>query len=318
MTKLRILSILFLPLAAAHADTFGSGANTFTMDFVTIGNPGNAADTNPAGYGSVGYTYRMGIHEVSNSMLSAFNALRINPQSDPQLPTGDVSTPLFSGANKPSYLLTWNAAARFVNWLNTSKGYSAAYNITTTGLGSLNDNITLWTNLDAGYDAANPFRNSNAHYFLPSENEWYKAAYYDPNKSGGAGYWDYATGSNTAPTAVAGGIASGTAVYNLQANPADVTNAGGLSPYGTMAQNGNQWEWCETGFTAPNNEANEGRVIRGGNYNSVPVLLPPSNRYSAGPSLFETNGFRVASVPEPSALLLTLIGTLGVVTRRRR
>lgn len=43
---------LALPLAAAHADTFGSDANEFTMDFVTIGNAGNAADN--TGYGSVG------------------------------------------------------------------------------------------------------------------------------------------------------------------------------------------------------------------------------------------------------------------------
>ena len=52
----------------AHADTFGGGANTFQIDFVTIGNPGNAADTtgapNPAG--AVGYNYNMGKFEVSD------------------------------------------------------------------------------------------------------------------------------------------------------------------------------------------------------------------------------------------------------------
>jgi len=68
------------------------------------------------------------------------------------------------------------------------------------------------------YNAANPFRNSNAYYFLPSEDEWYKAAYYDPNANGGAGgYWNYATGSDSAPTAVASGTTSGTAVYDQSA-----------------------------------------------------------------------------------------------------
>ena len=69
--------------------------------------------------------------------------------------------------------------------------------------------MTLWTPGDAGYDASNLFRNRNAFYFLPSENEFYKAAYFDPNKPGGAGYWLYATGSDTAPTPVTGATATG-------------------------------------------------------------------------------------------------------------
>ena len=56
--------------------TFGSGGNAFTMDFVTVGNPGNTADTtgdpNPAG--SVAYTYRMGSYEVSEDMITKANA----------------------------------------------------------------------------------------------------------------------------------------------------------------------------------------------------------------------------------------------------
>ena len=39
-----------------------------------------------------------------------------------------------------------------------------------------------------------------ATYFIPSENEYYKAAYYDPTLNGGAGgYWLYPTKSNTTP-----------------------------------------------------------------------------------------------------------------------
>ena len=116
-----------------------------------------------------------------------------------------------NGTNRPATGVSWNEAARFVNWLNTSQGYSAAYKFTT---GGANDNIALWTSAMRATTPANPFRNSNAHYFLPSEDEWYKAAYYDPNANGGlGGYWDYATGSDTAPTAVASGTTSGTAVY---------------------------------------------------------------------------------------------------------
>jgi formylglycine-generating enzyme required for sulfatase activity len=302
--KSQHIPILFLLATPAFADTFGSGLNQFDIDFVTIGNAGNADDIHGAGYGGVGYTYRMGVNEVSERMIDAYNALSGGPTL-----TKDTR-----GLDKPATSVSWNEAARFVNWLNTSKGFSAAYKFTT---GGANDNIALWTNLDAGFDAANPFRNSNAHYYLPSEDEWYKAAYYDPNKSGGAGYWDYATGSDTAPTAVAGGTTSGTAVYNGQVGPADITNAGGLSAYGTMGQN--VWEWGESGFTAPNDSAGESRVLRGGAWLNSSGDLAASGRLGLSPTL-EPNlvGFRVAAVPEPSAFILTLLGMISVVTRRRR
>ena len=44
-TTLAFLSIALCCISSAHADTFGSGSNTFDIDFVTIGNPGNADDT---------------------------------------------------------------------------------------------------------------------------------------------------------------------------------------------------------------------------------------------------------------------------------
>lgn len=223
-----------------------------------------------------------------------------------------------NGAAKPAIGVTWNEAARFVNWLNTSKGYSAAYNFTT---GGANDNIALWTPSDEGYDAANPFRNTNAYYFLPSEDEWYKAAYYDPNANeGSGGYWNYATGSDIAPTAVASGTTSGTAVYGqtIVNGPADITNAGGLSPYGTMAQNGNAPEWGESAFNQPNDTMDESRVVRGGFWINTSSNLSSETRSFDSPTNESYAGFRVAAVPEPSACFLTLLGALGVVLRRKR
>lgn len=56
--------------------SFGSGANAFTMDFVTIGNPNNAADTtgSPNPVGSVAYTYNLGKFEVSRDMITKANS----------------------------------------------------------------------------------------------------------------------------------------------------------------------------------------------------------------------------------------------------
>ena len=156
-----------LPLSAVDADTFGSGANEFTIDFTTIGNAGNAADD--TGYGAVGYGYRIGTYEVSRGMIEKYNAIG----GGPTITLADMTSFGGNGADKPATEVSWNEAARFVNWLNTSKGYSPAYNFTT---GGFNDNIALWTSGEEGYNAANPFRNSKAYYFLPSEDEGYKAA----------------------------------------------------------------------------------------------------------------------------------------------
>jgi len=303
-------AFLFLALpcllcpAILNADSLGGGA--FTMDFVDIGNTTNVDDN--TGYGGVDYTYRMGVNEVSESMIGVYNA-----QSDGPEISFDSN-----GPNRAARDVSWNEAARFVNWLNTSSGYSAAYNFST---GGANDNIALWTGGNAGFDASNPFRNSNAHYFLPSEDEWYKAAYYDPSANGGTGgYWDFATGSDSAPTAVAGGTSG--AVYKGQLGAADITNAGGLSPYGTMAQNGNVTEWSESGFDSINDAKDEPRVLRGGDFATSDALnsgLRSSNRDGEGPML-ESGfiGFRVAAVPEPSAVLLLVFGGMGLVLRRKR
>jgi formylglycine-generating enzyme required for sulfatase activity len=299
---------------AAGMITFGVGAQQFQMEFVTIGNPGNAPDTtgdpNPAG--AVAYSYDIGKFEVSEDMITKFNA------SQSLQITKDTR-----GANKPATSVSWNEAARFVNWLNTSTGNPAAYKFTT---GGVNDNIALWTSGDAGYDASNQYRNSLAKYFLPNSNEWYKAAYYNPNDST---YYDFANGSNTAPTSVASGSAAGTAVYGqlFGQGPADVDQAGGLSPYGVMGLGGNVYEWEESSFDLQNSSGSSSRGIRGGDWNSGSSDLSSSTRYIRDPSLDGILvGFRVASlsaspaaaVPEPGTLLLgTLLGLGGYLGKRR-
>ena len=275
----------------AWCDTFGSGANTFDIEFVSIGNPGNAADTTgvPDPAGSVSYTYRMGKFEISEQMIDKANT------------EGNLGIAKDSrGADKPATSTSWNEAARFVNWLNTGSGSTPAYKFAVqpgeVGYNARLNDIQLWTIDDAGYDANNLYRNSLARYFLPSVDEWYKAAYYDPT---GGVYYDYPTGSDSEPTPVASGTAAGTAVYDqpFERGPADITLAGGLSPFGTMGQGGNVIEWEER----LNNSASSDRELRGGYWSNDSLSMLPTLRVMLG-ATNEVNhvGFRVASIPEPA------------------
>lgn len=116
-----ICLLCLVPIASAQ-DVFGSGEHQFTMDFVDVGNPGNAADTDPYLSGAVDYEFRMGTYEVSQRMIDAYNALSGKPA---------IYMWPDRGPNKPATFVSWNSAAQFVNWLNTSKGYAPAYKFST-------------------------------------------------------------------------------------------------------------------------------------------------------------------------------------------
>ena len=123
--------------SSTAADMFGSGANSFEIEFVTIGQPGNPADTtgspNPAG--SVPYAYRIGKFEISEQMIDKANALGgLGISHDSRDP------------DKPATSVTWLEAAKFVNWLNSTKGSTPAYKFDSMS------QFQLWEPGDAGYD----------------------------------------------------------------------------------------------------------------------------------------------------------------------
>jgi len=226
-------------------------------------------------------------------------------------------------AEMPATGVSWNEAARFVNYLNTSQGYPAAYKVSKQpeDIGyDPNANIEVWQTGDAGFDANNLFRNSLAHYFLPRMDEWYKAAFYE---STSAKYFHYPTGSDADPIPVASGTDVGTAVWNQQweQGPADITQAGGLSPYGVMGLGGNALEWGETEYDLANDDSSSFRSVRGGAWNSTvfPFALSASERkFNAYPTYESRDvGFRVASIPEPSTAYLGALSTLVLLMWRR-
>lgn len=301
-------TLLFAPLT--RADTFGSGEFEFEIPFVTIGSPGNAPDTtgapNPAG--AVAYTYRIGKYEVPEEAIRKANALS-ELAGDPLNISLDER-----GPQKPATSVSWFEAARFVNWLNEQKGFAAAYKFDDQ------NEFQLWEPTDAGYNPRNLFRNSLARYVLPSVDEWYKAAFYDPAIND---YWDYPTGSDDPPTPVASGTALGTAVYQQQ-GPADVMLAGGASPFGSVGQAGNVNEWEETALDLLSDQIGEQRSVRGrdwtmGTPDLIAISLSSASRNRASPGAEPMNvGFRIVSVPDPATNLLLSVGLFWAIRLRLR
>jgi len=311
MIKSLTLSILLSASfcsAQIFTESFGTGANQFSIKFVEIGDQNNLNDS--TGYGAVNYQYRIGKYEISQGQIDAASANGLAGMSIPATAYN---------INQPAAYLSWFQAAAFVNWLNTSSGYQAAYNMSWNGSAYT---MNLWNSSEAWKNGGvNLYRHSNARYFLPNENEWYKAAYYNPNNNT---YSLYPTQSNIAPLPVSAGSSDFTSVFSPDPSvnqflvPADIENAGGPSFYGTVGQGGNMVERLESASDGSNDNPGENRSARGGSFFQETFLLESTSRESHTPeSQFWSLGFRIASVPEPSALSLFAVG-LGVVLRRCR
>ena len=106
----RLLAVLVLAGASVNAQTvtqvFGSGAYSFSMEFVTIGNPNNVADTGqysnqgsgePYTAGSVSYVYNLGKYEISRDMV-----LKASTSGGFGLTLADMTSYGGNGGNRPA------------------------------------------------------------------------------------------------------------------------------------------------------------------------------------------------------------------------
>jgi formylglycine-generating enzyme required for sulfatase activity len=151
-------------------------------------------------------------------------------------------------------------------------------------------------------------RKANWKWAIPSEDEWYKAAYYHAATTS---YYDYPTGSNTAPGRDLADASGNNANYRGTPFPIDsgkyTTRAGEFqnsrSPYGTFDQGGNVWEWNEAVMDAS-------RGMRGGafDYYFASHLLASDRNSYYPPGEDGDIGFRVARIPEPASIALLLSG----------
>ena len=331
---------LSLWLAALACLPFGSVANAGIIDWVPVGDAGNTADTAPSGYGAVATSFQIMKYEFTNQLYAEFlnsvDANGTNPNSVYNTNMGSNARGGISftfGAasgskyavrsymgDKPVNYVSWFDAARVSNWYQNGATSSSS---TETGAYTLVGGQTSGTA---------PGVNPGATFYIPTEDQWYKAAYYKGGSTN-AGYWDYATQSDTAPTAVtsgstgigSAGSTGNFANYNSAAswndqtgNVTTVGTNGGASAYGAFDMSGNVREWNDlTGA------AGSSRGLRGGAFDFPASSMSSSSRSTFDPSNENVRGFRLAApaaVPEPSTCAMALAGLAcgGYTMFRRR
>jgi formylglycine-generating enzyme len=331
---MRSVITLFLIACLSAAQS----ARAVDIDTVVVGNPGNLPITAAGGqYGDVDYVYRIGRTEVTNAQYVEFlNGVDPTGGNAFFLYHSEMTTDVVGGINfdagasdggkysvktgrdnYPVNYVNWLNAIRFTNWLHNGQGNSS----TETG---------AYTLLGAGGNYMTVTRNPGANWWIPSLDEWVKAAYHK-NDGVLAHYWQYPTSSDTIPfsdeppgddapeqsntanftrtDSLANGYNDGSAV----GGPLFLSQVGAytssVSPYGTYDQGGNVAEWIED-FAPGNPSPGETRGLVGGAYNGSFVGLGRTaspGTLSAG-EIGDNFGFRVAAaIPEPTGMAMFTI-----------
>jgi formylglycine-generating enzyme required for sulfatase activity len=312
-------------LACAVALAAGQACGV-TIDFATVGSPGNAP--NPVnGWGAVPSIFQISILETTNAQYVAFlNAVDpagTNPNgvydarmgSDAQGgiafnagAAGGGKYAVKSGTNPngvaypnvPVVFTTWFSAARFANWLGNGQPLSAA---------SMENGTYTLANRTSG---TMPLRNpgSGTQVALPSRDEWYKAAAYAPD----AGGYVPISGTNTiTQTSLRGAANFGGGATPTFAPLAVGSYANSRSPFGLFDVLGNVTEYTDTPGTI-DFDTGRPQVFSG----SWATSIGDIDSFHRLPGVFRSTttatsevGFRVVAVPavpEPGGILLAAAG----------
>jgi sulfatase modifying factor 1 len=334
MCSKTILPGLLAVLTIFSSFSLSANPSPIPIATVTVGNPGNAADT-ADGYGAVGYAYKIGTYNVTLAQYSAFlnavaktdtyglydthlatnlNVAGISRTGSP----GSYSYAVIGDGQRPVTYVTWYDAVRFTNWLTDGNTETGAYTITNAG-------NTVIVPTPAQRSAWS--HSGSAVWYLPDENEWYKAAYYDPSLTGANKYWFYPTRNNNPPSSDPPPGGTNSANYfgpngyvltqSTTSSPTQnyLTDVGAYinsrSAYGTFDQGGDVFQWNDLDPSLPSSV----RGYRGGDFAGDSFFLDATVRFFVTPIFSNfTTGFRVAgnqAVPEPGGT--TLLMTCGVV-----
>jgi sulfatase modifying factor 1 len=302
------------------------------IEMVRVGNPGNALDPSDGdsgtggvqNFGAVAGSFQIGKFEVTNfqyvAFLNAVAATDTNGLFNTAMETdarGGIDQFGFSGSfryavragmgDKPVNFVSFWDCCRFCNWLHNGQP-SGLQSAGTTETGSYDLTIP-------GAIAGNTVtRLPGAKFFLPTEDQWYKAAYHQPSSAGGDadGYWNLTTKSNNIPTE-----ATVNAIGEIENDTANIANyntgvdwdsngdeieengnvtavgsggAGSAGFYGAFDMGGNVWEWNDAVISG------SFRGLRGGAWGYIEFNLRSYARFNSNPASDSSSfGFRVAS-----------------------
>lgn len=279
-------------------------AQAATPEWVTVGHPGNAPDIlEGTAYpmGAVENAFLISKYEITNTQYAEFlNA--VDPTGDNVLglhhfgmaapyagggiavvltnPPGERYVLITGFENKPVVFPSWYSAIRFVNWMNNGQGAAD----TESGAYEIEGGTPIPSNFDSIE------RSPNAVFFLPNQDEWYKAGYFD-----GSTWFDYPAGTDdpincTFPTS-APNSANCNRIIGLNALTEVGSYPGSPSPYGTYDQAGNAYEWVENGgFGGGYHRA------MGGSFSSTLTRALTGDYLALFGDQSNTLGFRIARV----------------------
>jgi len=347
MTIVAVVAMVLTCVSGAQADV--------VMETVTVGYPGNTGEWSGESYGgggpdalvgAVDYAYNIGTYEVTAGQYRDFlnavcptgsNPYGLHSQYMDILPRGcqitwnaESSTWDFSGrpsgteadwVHRPVNYVNWGDAARFANWMHNGQPTGELTGDPIQDGWLTEDGSYFLDGATSGADLMAIARESGATWVIPSEDEWYKAAYhYNDGPTGN--YFDYPTSSDSVPSNDlvdpdpgnnATFYASGFTIDDPYWRTEVGAHGNSESPYGTFDQGGNVWEWNETAIGSY-------RGQRGGSlYNYSSALHAADRTYYHHPtSQLDRVGFRLAYVPEPATIALLAFGAVSVLGRRRR
>lgn len=327
--RLRLAGVIvaFLPIATASPTSCHAVASE--MEWVMVGNPSNPPDA-LTGCGAVARSFAIAKHEVTVEQYAAF--LTAVAARDPH-GLWNAGQKIDRGGKEGAYTyvarpgherepvmnVSFLDAMRFANWMHHSHTFAAGAAIdsaaTTPAAGAADvSRITETGAYDLAVGGGLAARSPAARVWIPSEDEWYKAAYHHPHAAGGppGGYWRFPTRSDTPPalgppgdagTNLASFLADTTLLQNLTTKRGydDVMPVGSFprstSYFGTLDQAGNAWEWVETIIFDTQ------RIMRGGCMCATYEWFLPQVRSNARPHRrYKDLGFRVArAVPTEMA-----------------
>jgi formylglycine-generating enzyme required for sulfatase activity len=330
-------AVIFAGAAGAQADV--------VIETVSIGNLGNSGELSGEGAGGWGvdricgavhYAYNIGKFEVTAGQYTEF----LNAVADTDTYSlyntfmwtssdgckierdGDSGNYTYSVASdwvgRPVNYVSWGDSARFSNWLHNGQPTGVQ------GLSTTEDGSYFLNGATGNAELLAITRENDATWAIPSEDEWYKAAYHK-NDGVTGNYFHYPTGNNylNVPSndlldpdpgnnanfyVELGDYTIGSPYFRTEVGEFENSQ----SPYGTFDQGGNVVEWNEAILYGPS------RGLRGGSFDSYDSsMLAPQRDISRGPTLENyAVGFRVSEVPEPGSILMLALAGLVILRRR--